>query len=199
MKPTAFIFPFAIILAGAIWFGLQTRTISRIEQENALLSERIKARTSRPDTLRTTGTTQKSGIDWNKALEEFAAAKRTGLENHEIRLTGFEARTQSMSTSELIAAFNEMAAIHIPGMSRSKFKAMLINALFEKDPELALSRFIGRRTEDGVGDLSRRFARCADKDPVKATSWLDQQIANQQACRSGLGGAGEASGGQRRG
>jgi len=67
-----------------------------------------------------------------------------------------------------------------PPEVRTMLESMIINPLVEKDPELALTRFIGRLDDDRGQmrwQLSRALKNWMEKDPAKAQVWFDQQIA----------------------
>lgn len=190
MKPTAFIPPVAVILAGTFWITTQTTTISRLEKENIILSERITARTSRPGettaapekTRRSAAADSKSRepIDWKAAADQLLETQRSGGMGDMRTMMRFQQRLQSMSAEELLAALDEIATLDFPEQTRAMLEQTLLGPLLQKDPETALDRFVGRSQENhGVlgWQLSNGLKQWAEKDLANATAWFDHQIA----------------------
>ena len=85
-----------------------------------------------------------------------------------------------MTKEELFAALDQIAALDLPAESRAWLEQMLVEPLDQKDPELALTRFIDRiqdRNSVVAWLLSSNYQEWANKDPAKAAAWFDQQIA----------------------
>jgi hypothetical protein len=92
----------------------------------------------------------------------------------------FQQRLLTMSKEELVAALDEIAALDLPQKSRDQLEQMLIGPLAQKDPELALTKFIDRIQENHgmMGwQLANAMQQWAKKDPSSAIAWFDRQIA----------------------
>ena len=182
LKPTFFIFPAVVLLAAGMWLGGQRHTISGLEKESAALRKQIAARsvpTADPSLAKANGPAKaaksKEPLDWKKIAAEFAD-RQGGDRRTMMRL---QQRLQAMSTEELVASLDEIAALDLPSESRVLLEQMLLGLLSEKDPELALTKFIGRlETNQGsMLQLSAALGKWLEKDPAKATAWFDREIA----------------------
>ncbi len=177
----------ALAIAGA-WLGSQRQSISTLERESAVLEKAIAARTSgiSQDSPRSKPTApdkaakDKEPIDWQKVAAQFAEMRQSGGGGDMRTMMRFQQRLQAMSKEELVTALEEIAALDLPAESRNMLEQMILGPLVEKDPELALTRFIDR-LQDNNGSLSWQLSNAmqgwAKKDPVAATTWFDQQIA----------------------
>ena len=188
MKPTSFIPPVAALVIAVGWLGSQRQTIATLEQESALLRKHIAARTSSTASDPQHGKSaapakiakDKEPIDWKKIAAQFAELQHSGGMGDMRTMMKFQQRLQAMTKEELVAALDEIATLDLPKESRAMLEQMLIGPLVQKDPELALSRFIDRLQDQHGGmswQLSSAMQEWAKKDPAKATAWFDQQIA----------------------
>lgn len=188
MKPTSFIPPVvALVIAGG-WIGSQRHSIATLEKESDLLRKHIAARSSGagddsphsknapPGKL----AKDKEPLDWKKIAAQFVEMQNSGGMGDMRTMMRFQQRLLEMSKEELVAALDEIAALDLPAESRAMLELMLIGPLVQKDPELALTRFIDQIQvkKSGMGwQLSNAFQQWAKKDPAKASAWFDQQIA----------------------
>ncbi len=92
----------------------------------------------------------------------------------------FRQRMDAMSTRELIATLDEIAALGLPAESRENLEWTLLDSLARKDPVLALGLIKDR---GGLNSflfshlISDALLRWAKTDSVAAGAWFDQQIA----------------------
>lgn len=177
----------ALAIAGS-WLGSQRQTISALEQESAFLQKAITARSSgsAPDSPRSKPASSaklgkdKEPIDWQKVATQFAEMRQAGGMGDMRTMMRFHQRLQAMSKEELVAALDEIAALDLPADIQAMMEQMILGPLVEKDPELALTRFIDR-IQDNDGSLSWQLSdamqQWAKKDPAAAIAWFDSQIA----------------------
>lgn len=187
MKLTVFIPPTVVFATGLIWLGLQTQTISQLHQENHTLTQQIADRNSRSQStermeLRTATIypDPNKPIDWKKITEEFPTWVRSQGINQQRAMLRLETRLVSMSAEELIAGLDEVTQCDLAPESRINLELMFIRALFPKDPEYVMNRFITQDqgyTSHLLSTLAPGFKRWAENDPAKAIEWFDQQIA----------------------
>jgi hypothetical protein len=188
LKPTLLIPPVVALAIAGFWLGSQRHSISALEQESAVLEKAIAARTtgSSPDSprakpaSRAKAANDKELLDWKKIAAQMLEMQKAGGMGDMRAMVRFQQRLQAMSKEELIAAFDEIAALELPAESREMLEQMLIGPLIQKDPELALTKFIDRIQEaDGMigWSLSNALLEWSKKDPAAATAWFDQQIA----------------------
>jgi hypothetical protein len=188
LKPISFIPPVvALVIAGG-WIGAQRQSISTLEKESDLLRKHIAARASGagadspPARSAAPGkeVKDKPPLDWKKIAAQFAEMQRSGGMGDMRTMMRFQQRLQAMTKEELVSALDEIAALDLPAESRAMLEQMLIGPLVQKDPELALTRFIDRIQDQQGGmswQLSSALQEWAEKDPARASAWFDQQIA----------------------
>ena len=162
--------------------------MAAMEHENLVLQQHIaaaRAAASGADPSRATADAldktakDKRPIDWRKIAGQFADMENGGMRDMRTMIR-FQQRLQAMTQQELIAALDEIATLNLPAESRAMLEQMLIGPLIQKDPELALTRFVDRLQDDhdSMGwQLSRALQEWAKKDVTKASAWFDQQIA----------------------
>ncbi|MEO5716280.1 MAG: hypothetical protein ABIT37_22565 [Luteolibacter sp.] len=189
MKPTSFIPPVLSLLIVGGWIGSQRQSISAMEKESISLRKHIAD--VRASSQAAAGPTKKpaapgkvakdkESIDWKKLAAQMAEMQQGGGMGDMRAMMHFQQRMQSMTKEEMVAALEEIAALDVPAEVRAMLEGMILNPLLEKDPELALTRFIGRLDDDRGQmrwQLSRAMKNWAEKDPAKAQAWFDQQIA----------------------
>lgn len=191
MKPAAIVLPIVSLLVAGIWLGSQHRSISALEQQSEVLKKRIAAHDAAPLTAgsaspgppsreKTAETPLKEKIDWRGVAEQFGTMQRQGGMSDMRSAMRFQHQLQNMTTDELLAALDEVATLDLPKESLTMLEQMLLGPLAQKEPELALNRFIGRLDDDNgmMGwTLSSAMKEWSKKDATAAAAWLDNQIA----------------------
>ena len=177
------------LLAVGAWVGTQRQSISTIEARSLALQKRIAAaRAAGPATdpaqagkpSRDKSADSKQPLDWKKLATQMEEMQRDGGMGDMRTMMRLQQRFQAMSTEEILASLDQIAALDLPAGSRSMLQNLLIGPLIQKDPELALTRFADQLRDErgGMGwQLSSAFTEWAKKDTGKATAWFDQQIA----------------------
>jgi hypothetical protein len=187
LKPKFFILPVIALVIVASWFGSERRSTSLLEQDSAVLKQRLAARASdsatdgasskakSPDQL----AKNKAPIDWKKL-----AAKQGKMRSSDIGDIGDRIRLgqklSMLSKEELISALDEIATLDMPDASRLALQRMLLGPLCEKDPESALTHYFERMNGEDSSirwGLANAMKDWAGKNPAAATAWFDQQIA----------------------
>jgi hypothetical protein len=188
LKPISFIPPVvALVIAGG-WLASQHQSITRLEQESSILRKSMAARSSGAEddspgakkALSAKAAKDKEPLDWKKIAAQFAEMRESGGMGNMRTNMRFHQRLRAMTKEELFAALDQIAALDLPAESRAWLEQILIEALDQKDPELALTRFIDRIQDRNSGVawlLSSNYQEWANKDPAKAAAWFDQQIA----------------------
>jgi hypothetical protein len=188
VKASLFIPPVIALAIAGTWLGTQRQSISTLEQQSAALRKAFAARSSdapaespnAKPTAPTKAANAKEPIDWKKIAAQFAEIRQAGGTNDMRTIMRFRQRLQAMSKDELVAALNEIAALDFTIETRNILEQMILGPLVEKDPELALTKFI-HRLHDNDGSLSSQLSNAmqkwAKKDPASAIAWFDQQIA----------------------
>jgi hypothetical protein len=188
VKTFVFLPPVVALSIAGIWLGNQYGSIAKLEQESAVLQKAIAARSSGSlsdsSTAKPISTTkaakEKEPLDWKKIAAQFAEMQSNGGMGDMRSMLKFQQRLQAMSKEELVAALDEIAALDLPKKSRDMLEEMLIDPLAQKDPELALTKFIDRVQGDNgsmSGHLTNAIQIWVKIDPASAATWFDQQIA----------------------
>ena len=204
MKPSLFIPPVAALALAGTWLAIQHQAITTLEQQSAALHKAIAAHSSdasaeSPNTKPadpTKAANAKDPIDWKKIAEQFTDSARilqAGGTGDMRMIVRFRERLQAMSKEELVAAYDEIAALDFPTDTREMLEAMILEPLVEKDLEFALARFLDRLDKNNgtitggqisiqlsirlYVQLSSAMQKWAEKDPASVTAWFDQQIA----------------------
>lgn len=183
MKP--FVPPIAALALAASWLGARQHSITSLERETVLLRDHLAAARTRPDAPPTTprhGGTRSDGkqpIDWKAAAAGIARAQGHGIGDAR-EMMKLRARLYDLSSPELLAALDDIAALDLAEPARRALEELLLGVLAEKDPRAALDRFADRldRQESGVSwQLGQAFQRWAGDDPAGAIAWFDARIA----------------------
>jgi hypothetical protein len=189
MKVTSFIPPAVALALVGVWTTYQRQSISAEEGATASLQKQIlAARSSGPATDpprakssdAASAAKDKAPLDWKKALTQLAETARNGGSSDQREKDRLGECLKSMSKEELVAAFDDIAALGLSGKSRLTLEHSLMQLLMAKDPELALTCYADRLHTDfcgGTWSLCNALQGWAEKDPAKATAWLDREIA----------------------
>jgi hypothetical protein len=199
VKPLLLLPPVVALAIAGTWLSSQHRSISTLEQESAVLQKAISARSSSSQADSSTAkppsankaAKAKEPLDWKKISAQFAEMQGSDGTGDIRSMMKFQQRLQAMSKEELVAALDEIAALDLPKESRDALEEMLIGPLAQKDPELALTKFIDR-IQEGRGmkgwQLANAMQEWAKKDPSSAIAWFDQQIAAGKFASKSLDG-----------
>lgn len=186
-----------IVVAG--WIGNERRMISTLENESAVIKERLASRSagSRPDVSSAKPKisekhTKKDPLDWKKVAAQIAEARASNGGMGDMRaMIRLQQRLQEMSKDELVAALDEVAALDLNDETRQQLEMMLIGPLCQKDPEFALNHYIDRVADQRGGmswQLANAMKEWMKKEPERAMGWFDQQIAAGKFASKSLDG-----------
>lgn len=188
MKPTHLVPPALALVATGIWIGTQRRSISMLKLESEALRGRIEvARQGAASTAEdpsfasqrnAKSKAARSGpkVDWKKLATTQAAMKSGG--GGEMRaFIALRNTLLELSPEELLAGFDEIAALDLPDDVKRNLERTLIGVLAVKDPKAALDRFSSRiNGGDGAWELSNAFQSWSAKDATAAAAWMDAQV-----------------------
>jgi hypothetical protein len=189
MKCYSLILPLAALVLVCALLGIQRRSVATLETECARLRTHIATATS-PSTATATPhdplEKRRKVIEWRTIAARFpsnpmlSSGILMGAMPDERVALRFRQRMNAMSTRELIATLDEIAALGLPAESRENLEWTLIESVVRKDPALALGLIKDR---GGLNSflfshlISDALLRWAKKDSVAAGAWFDQQIA----------------------
>lgn len=188
MKPKLLLPPVVALIIVVAWLGNGRQKIAALEKESAVLKLRLAARSDgfATDDAREKGKPSgkpakgKEPIDWKQVAAQMLEMNQGGGMGDMRTMIRLQQRVQSMEKEELVAALDEVAALDLPEQSRQMLEQMLIGQLCQKDPELALTRYLDRLSDER-GSMSWQLANAmkewTKKDPAKAVAWFDKQIA----------------------
>jgi len=183
MKPVHLAPPVVALAIATAWLGVQRGSINTLERENIRLRKEIanaRADGVVEDGAGNASAEKKKPTDWKKIagdLGDFGGHDHMPDMRAMIRL---QQLILNMGESELAAALDEIAALDLPESSREQLEGMLLGALAEKNPELALNRSIGKADGEGgmfTWQLQHAFEKWLCDDPAAAGAWFDRQRA----------------------
>ncbi|HEX7261497.1 MAG TPA: hypothetical protein VF258_06745, partial [Luteolibacter sp.] len=189
MELKTFIPPAIALMLSMVWIGHQRQSLSTLVEESALLEKHIAAAHASgpiadPAHAHSAGPAKsakdKEPIDWKKIAGQLAESRQSGGMGDMRTMIKLQQRLQSMSKEDLLAALDEIAALDLTADARKMLEQMLIGTLAQKEPELVLSKFIDRLSDDDGTmrwTLANAWRDWAKKDLTQAAAWFDQQIA----------------------
>ena len=206
MKTAPLILPVIALALAGIWVADQRRSISALEDASASLQKHlVTARSGSPATdpppakpakpaAHATATKGKEALAWKKLAAEFLEMKSGSKLKWAQSSLDLRILSLSMSQDELVAALDGISALDSPAKKRAELEQILFRALTEKDPKLAVTRYLDR-IHDKSGKMPERLPSAmqawAKKDPAEAIAWFDQQIAAGQFDSKSLDGKSE--------
>jgi hypothetical protein len=190
MKPTHLLPPVLALVAAGIWIGSQRRSISALELESEALRGRLEVARQDPATAATDPSVAGqrnskskalrpgSKVDWKK-MAATQAAMRSGGGGDLRAMVALQKTLLALSVEELLAAFDEIAALDLSDDAKRELEGTLIGLLANKDPQAALERFADRIAGSDGGlawQLSNAFQSWSAKDTTAAAAWMDRQV-----------------------
>lgn len=186
MKPIHLIPPaIALILVGT-WVVPQRRSMAVLETECARLQSTLTAAeapsTTRPDPLEK----RRKIIEWTRLGTQFKSNPMGSGGSILVVMPDtreamrFHQRMNAMSTGEIIATLDEIAALDLPPKVRENLEWTLLDSMARKDPAAALGLLESRGLMKSP--LYEYLISCtlkawAHKDTASAIGWFDEQIA----------------------
>ncbi len=172
MKTNYYVPPAIALAIAAAWLTSNQRSINSLEQKTAKLQDQITA--ARPpdlavDRKTTSRQNQSTSSNWKKIARNLKSPGNSEL------LTKL---VSEMSDTELCKALDELASLQLSDDASRELRNMLNDALAEKNPEMALNRFM----EETGGTLHmcpapKAFENFLKRDSAAAVAWLDRNIA----------------------
>jgi hypothetical protein len=202
MKPVHLLPPVLALAVAAIWLGSQHRSISALQEQSGALRKRIE--TARQESANgggdagsqngTHGKKAAKVLDW-KQLAEKQRAMQGGNDVQGMRAMIEMQRTlMAMSAGELMTQIDEIDALDLPKDLKASLQGMIIGVLAQKDPRLAVERFVDQieNKQGGMSwQLDAAFQQWATKDPAAAIAWMDVRIAEGKFASTSLDGKNE--------
>ncbi len=186
MKTTSLALAAVALVAAGVWLAMARqpdfpRTSGTTTPQNRPASASADNREPavlprRPARDRSRPRPETGAIDWPGFVAGFPEMRRRNDRSVADRI---ERRLKSMTMDELVAEQERIDALVLPDMYRSLIQEMVMQPMFAKAPEMALSRFVEHPNEDTDTwfDPLESLKRWAAEDPEKATAWLDAQVA----------------------
>jgi hypothetical protein len=198
MKPVHLLPPVLALAAAAIWLGSQHRSISVLQEQSGALSKRIEtARQESANGGETTlgngpgGRKAAKGLDW-KEIAEKQRLMQSGNDVQGMRMMVEMQRTLiAMSADELMSQIDQIEALDLPKDLKANLQGMILGVLAQKDPRLAVERFVDQiaNSQGGLSwQLGAAFQQWAAKDPAAAIAWMDARIAEGKFTSTSLDG-----------
>ena len=182
MKPSPWLIPCAAALLGGTWIAMQRNSAAELRREISGINERIRqARLieEAEQSEQSVKAAKAKPIDWKGIAGKMRDAQSGGTPDMRAMIH-MQRLLMDLSAAELCAHMDEIAALDMDQDTRRQLLGMVMGALVEKDPKLALDRFASELTNDDFGlgwQMGNALRKWADKDPAAAAAWLDRQIA----------------------
>ncbi len=187
MKFTILIPPAVALILVGTWLVPQRFSMAAVETECVRLRSTITAAeatsTTRPDPLEK----RRKIIEWTKLGTHFQSNPMMsggsliiGAMPDPREAMRFHHRMYTMSTAEIIAALDEIAALDLPPRVRENLEWTLLDSMARKDPAAALGLLESRgMIQSSLYQylISGTLQAWALKDPAAAGTWFDRQIA----------------------
>jgi len=178
MKLPTWLAPLTVLAIGGLWLLGQASTIRQLEEANRAIKRGLATlgkvddadgATPKP---RTTALDRKP-VDWKKVYDELNGRVLIGggLATTD-RLT---AALEAMNVAELLAALEALPGAGLSAKELEALEQRLALLLIARDPEIGMTRFIGRSGWEF--SLGGPFAQWVKKEPDKALDWLARQTA----------------------
>jgi hypothetical protein len=186
MKPTVLIPPTVALILVGTWVVPQRRSMTAVEAECVRMRSTITAAespsTTRPDPLEK----RRKIIEWTKLGTQFQSNPMGSGGSILVVMPDtreamrFHQRMNAMSTAEIIAALDEIAALDLPPKIRENLEWTLLDSMARKDPAAALGLLESRglmKSSLYENLISGTLKAWAQKDTAAAADWFDEQIA----------------------
>lgn len=186
MKTIVLIPPAVALLLVGVWVVTQRSSMAAIETECARLQSTITAAearsTTRPDPLEK----RRKIIEWTKLGNQFqsnpmmSGGSISGAMPDPREAMRFHQRMNAMSTDEIIATLDEIAALDLPPKVRENLEWTLLDSMARRNPAAALGLLESRGLmKSALYEylISGTLQAWAQKDTAAAADWFDEQIA----------------------
>ena len=201
MKPLHLLPPVLALAIAATWLGSQHRSITALREQSGELRKRIETArqeiANAGDTASHNGSRVKKaakGLDW-KHIAENQRAMQSGNDVQGMRAMIEMQRTlMEMSADQLMAQIAEIEALGLPKDLQANLQGMIISILAQKDPRLAVERFVDQIGNEKGGlswQIGAAFQQWAAKDLTAAIAWMDARIAEGKFASTSLDGKNE--------
>jgi hypothetical protein len=187
MKPASVIPPVVALILVAGWIVPQRVSMGVVEKEIVRLRRNIAA--ARPPSSATSHDPlekRRKIIEWTKLGTQFQSNPMMsgiaiiGAMPDPREAMRFRQRMNAMSTAEIIAALDEIAALDLPHKVRENLEWTLLDCMARKEPAAALGLLESRglmKSSLYQYLISGTLKAWAHKDPAAAGAWFDRQIA----------------------
>lgn len=178
MKLTQLIAPIVASVIFVSLIGGQQRTIATLTEKTTLLRERLAKfaqETKAEGKNRVTETEKKLDLkSMAKTMKDMENQQGMGDLRANLRV---QIQLMAMSVEELVAALEEVGGLDLSEATSKILRNQLLSLLAKKDPALVLQKF-GEELLDNGGWMARTaLSQFAEKDPLAAVAWVDEQAA----------------------
>lgn len=192
MKLTHIAPPILALIVAAAWLTYLRGSISTVQQENALLREKItnsrnasrspSERTMQKRESRSSDNEGKPSTEWVSTSRDwkkillFLNDDLEGSYYYEVE-SRLEKLTLEMSAEELTAIFTDMTEMSISTRVRNRVEWFMLRELEKKNPAFAFGQYIAKYQAEGeLPQGIGRFSEWIARDPAAATAWYDSQL-----------------------
>jgi hypothetical protein len=201
MRLNSWLLPSLTLLAVGGWIVSQKRSAATLERDITVLTSRIRqARAMEDSGLKSRDAEEKARkekerkIDWKDIAGKISQGNQDMIPDMRTMMR-MQRLLMDLSGEELKAQLDEIDALDLADDTRKRLREMILGALTEKDPKLALDLFGKDHDEDDFGvswQMGNALKKWAEKDPAAAAAWLERQIAEGKLESKSLDGKNRA-------
>lgn len=201
MKFNPWLMPGVALFGLVGWIGVQKNSAKTLEKEIKAISERIRIVRAfgLPEKAEDTENAaslkpKKPQIDWQDIAAKMDEQRHGGMQDLRTMMR-MQRLLLDLSAEELGVQLDEIAALDLADSARQQLQGMILGALTEKNPKMALERCgdaIGNEDSVMHWQLGHALQKWATKEPTAAVAWLDQQIASGKLMSKSLDGKSES-------
>lgn len=201
MKFNPWMIPGLAVIGLGGWIGARKTSSAALEREITVITERIRqVRSGEAADITAGGDTGASSdpkdgkIDWKDIAGKMNQMESGGMQDMRVMMR-MQRLLLDLSAEELSDQLDEIASLDIKDDARRQLQGMILGALAEKDPKLALQKCahaIGDEDSGMYWQLGHALQKWADTEPAAAVAWLDQQIASGKLESKSLDGRNQA-------
>lgn len=187
MKANPWLLPGAALLVAGGWIAYGKQSAATLEQEIAVLTERIHMVKTAGDEESKAGGAGKDSrkakdgkIDWKDLSKKITEMRGGGGMGDMRTMMRLQRLLMEMSAEELGAQLDEIAALDLDDMAKKQLQGMILGVLADKDPKMVIERFGDEAADEnsaGRWSVQMALGKWAEKEPAAAAAWLDKQIA----------------------
>jgi hypothetical protein len=183
MKFRVIALPAITLLAAGAWVASGHRAAFRAEEGNRQLQQQLATEKNASGLAWDSPPPPPNAAkprDWKKLGTLMIGGTGSSAADRD-ELVNFGRSLRKMTAPEIVVLCDEIAALDLPKQPKDNLEFTLFCALIDKDPELAFDRFaaVVEKADSLIAwNFTTKLQAFAQKEPARATAWLDHLIAS---------------------